>query len=100
MKNVNSYKSIGFDLTNDTYCQVYRGTLSAGKNTDAAVEATSGEYAVFITAPSAHTLLSLSSGGSTEDNVNVYGNSFDYLKASWIPLKRSSPVCIPNYKCT
>lgn len=99
MKNVNGYKSFGFDLTNDTYCQVYRGTLSAGTNTDTAVDQTAGVYAVYD-GSLCHTLFYSSNGGSTEDNVNVYGNDFAYLKGVYDPFEAAVEDMIPNYRWT
>ena len=43
LKNLNRYRIYGFDVSDDTYSQVYRGLLNADDSTNAACEATAGE---------------------------------------------------------
>ena len=88
--NVNMYRNYGFDLTNDVYCQVYRGVGSANTSTNSAVDQTAGQYitynGAFISA-----LYSSSSGGGTESNVNVNGNtSHPYLKGVIDPYEQAT----------
>lgn len=43
LKNLNGYRVYGFDVTDDTTSQVYRGLHDADSTTDAACDATAGE---------------------------------------------------------
>ena len=74
-----SYSSYGFDVTNDTYCQVYRGTLGANANSDAAVDATAGQYILYNGSPISAMYCS-SNGGATENSENVTGSAVGYLR--------------------
>ena len=70
--------SCGFDLTADTYCQVYRGIRGVGENITRAVLETENQY---LTSGNAliDAVYSASDGGATEDGENVYGNALSYL---------------------
>ena len=67
------YYSCGFDLTADTYCQAYLGCDSVGKNIETAVNGTANCYLTYKDAL-ADALYSAADGGSTESNINVFGN--------------------------
>ena len=73
------YATCGFDVTNDTYCQVYRGTRGVGGNIWAAAVQTTNRYltrdGVLIEA-----LYSAADGGATEDAENVFGYPNAYLR--------------------
>ena len=75
----NSYSSYGFDVTNDTYCQVYRGLTGITANSRAAVEATAGIYILYKGTPISAMYCS-SNGGATEDSENVTGSAVGYLR--------------------
>lgn len=75
--NANSY--YGFDVTNDTYSQVYRGLTGATSTSDAAVEQTAGIYILYAGEPISAMYCS-SNGGATEDSENITGNSVGYLR--------------------
>jgi len=77
-KHFNYYGKYGFDVTADTYCQVYRGTNSATAATDAAVDATAGQYVTY-NGELCSTLFFSSDGGATESNENVNGTKVPYL---------------------
>lgn len=74
--NANSY--YGFDVTNDTYSQVYRGLTGATSTSDAAVEQTAGIYILYAGEPISAMYCS-SNGGATEDSENITGNAVGYL---------------------
>ena len=74
-----SYSSYGFDVTNDTYCQVYRGTLGANSSSDAAVDATAGQY-ILYNGSLISAMYCSSDGGATEDSENVTGSAVGYLR--------------------
>lgn len=75
--NANSY--YGFDVTNDTYSQVYRGLTGATSTSDAAVEQTAGIYILYAGEPISAMYCS-SNGGATEDSENVMANAVGYLR--------------------
>lgn len=75
--NANSY--YGFDVTNDTYSQVYRGLTGATSTSDAAVEQTAGIYILYAGEPVSAMYCS-SNGGATEDSENITGNAVGYLR--------------------
>ena len=75
--NDNSY--YGFDVTNDTYSQVYRGLTGATSTSDAAVEQTAGIYILYAGEPISAMYCS-SNGGATEDSENITGNAVGYLR--------------------
>lgn len=77
--HLNSYSSYGFDVTNDTYCQVYRGLTGITANSRAAVEATAGIYILYKGTPISAMYCS-SNGGATEDSENVTGSAVGYLR--------------------
>lgn len=75
--NANSY--YGFDVTNDTYSQVYRGLTGATSTSDAAVEQTADIYILYAGEPISAMYCS-SNGGATEDSENITGNAVGYLR--------------------
>ena len=75
--NANSY--YGFDVTNDTYSQVYRGLTGATSTSDAAVDQTAGIYILYAGEPISAMYCS-SNGGATENSENVMANAVGYLR--------------------
>ena len=75
--NANDY--YGFDVTNDTYSQVYRGLNSATSTSDAAVDATAGIYILYKGEPITAMYCS-SNGGATENSENVMSSAVGYLR--------------------
>lgn len=73
------YKKWNFDVTNSTSDQAYGGYDAEKEDTNEAVDDTSGEVIVYdgkiVSTPFFST-----SGGMTEDPVNVWGGSVAYLK--------------------
>ena len=69
--NSTSHASSGFDVCNNTHCQMYQGLNLANDRTDQAVEETAGEYVRYQGAP-AITYYSASDGGATEDVRNIW----------------------------
>jgi len=80
LANLGRFSSYGYDLTDDTSCQVYRGYNSAWTKCNKAVDDTKGEVLTYngslITA-----YFCSSDGGYTEDSGNVWSASLPYLKA-------------------
>lgn len=75
----NSNSFYGFDVTNDTYSQVYRGLTGATANSNAAVDETAGLYILYKGEPISAMYCS-SNGGATEDSENVTGSAVGYLR--------------------
>lgn len=87
--NVNAVPQYKFDVYNSTYSQAYGGTQNANANTNAAVDQTAGQYITY-NGKMCSALYSSSSGGGTEDNENVNGNSYHpYLKGVIDPYEAS-----------
>lgn len=86
--NQGQYEEFGFDITDDTMSQVYRGTLEANATTDAAVEETSGEFVRYQGAL-CETYYSASDGGSTESGKNVFGSDRPYLLGKMDPFEQA-----------
>jgi len=68
----------GFDVSNTTWCQVYRGTHGANANTDRSVRDTAGQLILHNGRP-IEALYHSASGGATEDVRNIWGNPRAYL---------------------
>ena len=74
------HKSQGFELCATTNCQVYGGYDAETSATNAAVDATAGQIAIYE-GKAAHTLYSAANGGYTESSENVWGGSYPYLRS-------------------
>jgi len=80
LKNMGKYKKWGFDLTDTIESQVYSGYEGEKVQTNLAVDATRGQKAMYNGALASLFYFS-SSGGMTEDNVNVWGTPYPYLRS-------------------
>lgn len=80
------HESSGYDLCNTTNCQVYLGANLATAASDAAVEATRGEYLSYDGELVIGYFFS-SDGGATEDAVNVWGGDYPYLQGKVDPYE-------------
>ncbi len=79
-KSINKHSKYGFNLCATTDCQMYKGYSSENANTNKAVDETR-DMVVTYNGTLAETVFSASTGGRTEDVVNVWGNSIPYLKS-------------------
>ena len=68
----------GFDVTADTYSQVYRGIRGVGERIEAAVRETENQY-LTCGDELVDAVYSAADGGATEDGQNVFGNPSAYL---------------------
>lgn len=75
-----------YELCNATNCQVYLGANRATEASDAAVDATQGEYLTYNGEPVIGYFFS-SDGGATEDAVNVWGGDYPYLQGKEDPYE-------------
>ena len=78
--------SHGFDLSNSTFDQVYRGMHGANANTNRAVTETRGRVIVHNGRP-IEAVYHAASGGATEDSINVWVSQLPYLRGVPDPLE-------------
>lgn len=74
----NSRRQYGFDLYGDDRDQVYQGLNSASSSTNAAVDATAGQF-IWYHGHLCETFFFSSDGGATESSLNVWGTELPYL---------------------
>ncbi|MDF2984579.1 MAG: SpoIID/LytB domain protein [Eubacterium sp.] len=77
---LNKHAAYGFNLCSTTDCHVYKGKSSESPITNKAVDDTK-DMVVTYNGKLAETLYFSSSGGMTEDSVNVWGSDIAYLKS-------------------
>lgn len=75
----NSYRKGGYDVTDDTRSQVYRGADAETAATTRAVMETAGEIITYAGKP-IDAVFHSSGGGYTENSENVWGTSVPYLR--------------------
>lgn len=80
------HTSEGYDLCNTTNCQVYLGANLATAASNAAVDATKGEYLTYNDNLVIGYFFS-SDGGATEDAANVWGGDYAYLQGKVDPYE-------------
>jgi stage II sporulation protein D len=78
VKNYNKYVSLGFNMCNTVYSQVYRGFSVEKATANKAVDDTRGKIVMYEQNPASVYYFS-SSGGMTEDCRNVWSGSYPYL---------------------
>ncbi|MBS7220193.1 MAG: SpoIID/LytB domain-containing protein [Candidatus Metalachnospira sp.] len=76
----NRQSDVGFDICDSTHCQAYMGYDYESDTTNRAVDETEGEL-IYYNGKPIEALFFSSSGGYTEDAVNVWGTDVAYLKA-------------------
>jgi len=96
---VGRYGNYGFDLTNGTDSQVYAGINSANAATDAAVDATAGQYVLYNGQP-CEAVYASSDGGATENSENVWSQALPYLRGVPDTYEAAAAANIPGYKWT
>ena len=80
INNINDYSDYGFDVTNDTYSQMYKGITDTNAATDAAAIDTWGQL-VRYRGMVCKVYYMAADGGATESGENVFAESRPYLKA-------------------
>lgn len=88
----NGYRSAGYDITDDTRSQVYRGCSVETSATNKAVEETAGEIITY-NGKAIDALFHANGGGYTEDSENVWGSYVPYLRG--VKEENSSAVNRP-----
>ena len=91
----NGYRSAGYDITDDTRSQVYRGCSVETSATNKAVEETAGEIITY-NGKAIDALFHANGGGYTEDSENVWGSYVPYLRG--VKEESSSTVNRPWHK--
>ncbi len=79
MFHKNGYRSAGYDMTDDTRSQVYRGASAETESTNRAVTETAGEVITYG-GKAIDAVFHSSGGGYTENCENVWGTTVPYLK--------------------
>ncbi|MGE5391324.1 MAG: SpoIID/LytB domain-containing protein [Deltaproteobacteria bacterium] len=79
VKNLGKHNIDGFDVCDETNCQVYGGYAVEGDNSRQAVDGTAGQVLIDKDGKLIYALYSSNSGGYTEDNQNVNGYYYSYL---------------------
>ena len=86
--NQNAYEEYGFDLTDNTESQVYRGTTEANAWTDAAADATAGEL-IRYRGEICEIYYFAADGGATEDGRWVFDTDRPYLLGKLDPFEKA-----------
>ena len=82
------HASQGFDVCTTIDCQVYQGTAACSAHSDAAVDATAGEYLYYGGKIVEEAVYYSSNGGASEDCKNVWGSEVPYLKGKTDPYEQ------------
>ena len=98
--NLNKYRSYGFDLSNDTGSQVYRGLRSTSEKTDRAVDETKGKF-VRYEGQICTVYYFAADGGATEDSENVWSETaVPYLRAVKDPYEADIDFYCKSWRLT
>ncbi|CBH21434.1 SpoIID/LytB domain precursor (fragment) [Acetoanaerobium sticklandii] len=97
IKNLNKYKSLGFDLCTTQNSQVYGGVDAEHVDTNKAVDETRGILA-YHSGNVADLFYHSSSGGKTENSENIWSNAVPYLRGVEDPYSLGSPNDYWEYK--
>ena len=82
----NKYATYGFDIVNNAYDQVYRGTSKANATTDAACDGTANQYMTYD-GQICCAFYYAANGGASENSENVFLNPLGYCKAKQDPFE-------------
>ena len=82
------HASQGFDVCTTTDCQTYLGTSECTQHSDAAVDATAGEYLYYNGELVREAVYYSANGGASEDCKNVWGSEVAYLKGKEDPYEQ------------
>lgn len=100
--NLKRHRADGYDLCNNTHCQMYQGTGEANAATDQAVDETAGQYFAYDGVACKTAVFHSSSGGATEDSENVWNEALPYLRGVVDSYEDASVIPSYNwqYTCT
>ncbi len=90
LTSLNSHRNEGYDLCDNTHCQVYGGYEAEAANSNMAVDETIGELLYYddeLVVGYYHA----NSGGVTADISNVWGDEKPYLKSVYDPFSIGKP---------
>lgn len=94
--NQGEYEEYGFDITDDTYSQVYSGVLEATEETDRAVDETAGEL-ILYKGEVCEIYYFAADGGATEDGINVFEADRPYLRGKYDHYERLVDFSVKNW---
>lgn len=94
--NQDEYEEFGFDITDDTYSQVYNGVLEANEDTDRAVDETTGEL-IRYNGEVCEIYYFAADGGATEDGINVFDADRPYLRGKYDHYERLVDFSVKNW---
>lgn len=97
--NIDSYAEEGFDLTDDTRSQVYKGCADADEATDAAVDSTSGQI-IRYKGDVCEVYYFSSDGGATEDGTHVFSVDKPYLAGKTDPFESAVDFTLSSWEFT
>lgn len=98
--NQNKYRTYGFDMTDNTYCQVYRGLTGADETTNRAVDETAGLY-VRYEGQLCSVVYFAADGGATEDSENVWSDAvIPYLRGVVDPYEADIDFYCKSWSAT
>lgn len=95
-KNLDKYRSQGFNLSDATDCQAYNGVAAEAASIIRAVDETAGKIIVYDGKPIEAVYFS-SDGGATENSENVWISPFPYLKSVPDPYENPKEASYYNW---
>jgi stage II sporulation protein D len=81
LNSIGKHKKTEFDVCATTNCQVYKGYDTEVASCNQAIAEVANSVITYNSQPAKHIYYFASSGGRTEDPINVWGSSHDYLKS-------------------
>ena len=90
-------EDFGFDLSDDTESQVYRGIYGADAVTDAAVDATAGQF-VRYRGELCEVYYFASDGGMTEDGAFIFDSEQPYLAGKTDPFEQAVDSAVMRWE--
>lgn len=97
IKNLNKFDKLGFDICTTQNCQVYGGVSAEKMSTNQAVDETRGLIMYYQNEP-IQAVYHSSSGGSTEDAENIWGERTPYLRGVSDEFSLGSPHDVWEYR--
>ncbi|NTV90351.1 MAG: SpoIID/LytB domain-containing protein, partial [Clostridiales bacterium] len=101
INNEGKHGKTGFDVCATTNCQVYKGYSAEVAGCNAAIDEVAGKVITYNGQLASQIYYFASSAGRTEDPINVWGYSYDYLKSvedkyepiyTWTKTLRASDI--------
>lgn len=97
IRNLNKFDKLGFDICTTQNCQVYGGISAENDRTNRAVDETRSLIMYYQNEP-IQAVYHSSSGGSTEDAENIWGEKTPYLRGVSDEFSLGSPHDVWEYR--